>query len=308
MLTVTYLVTVYNKERYLSGVINSLKATTGNFLKEYVFINDGSTDNSTKILEEQTRELQNAKIINQSNQGPSISTNNGLKIASGDYVHFVDGDDIIAPDSTSKLLNSVKAFDCDVAFSNMGLYNYKTLDKKDIKSKSDFLFIEDPIRELLNGKIKHIRKIGSSGSLVSLKLLKKIGGCDTSVFIQDFSLALRCANVRKFIKLTQSLYYCPEVYDSNNLSFNRHFEIHQSLLTLENFIKENHDFCAQYNIEFYRALFSALWKKNKSIKNNGVILIKYLASKLMSAQFVKLDPQSLLDLYRMELEKIKPQP
>jgi glycosyltransferase involved in cell wall biosynthesis len=296
---VTYLITVYNKERYIANVIDSLKQAAGDFDKEYIFVNDGSTDNSLKIIQSQTSDLANVTIINHSNQGPSVSTNVGISSARGDYVHFVDGDDIIEADSTSALLSAARSFNCDVAFSLGGTYDYKTQLKKRAELNPDVLFVEDPLKELLRGKISSVRKIGSSGSLVTLRLLKEVRGCDESVFMQDFSLSLRCAKSTKFVRVNRSLFYLPKIYDNNNLSFDKRFEYYQSLLTIHNFMRDNEELCENYSMHFYRAFWSIMWKMNKTFP----IFTSYIKSKLNSKSQ---DSQSLIELYKTELAKIKP--
>ena len=276
MLTISYIITVFNKSQYLANVLNSLKAVSGNFKKEYVFINDGSNDNSLEIIEKITKNWQNVIIIDQKNQGPSISTNTAITKCSGDYVHFVDGDDIIDENSTSLLLKALMSFDCDVAFSAKGSYDTNTLNKHYVEESSNLLFINNPIKELLKGKISCIRKIGSTGSLVKRKLLKQVEGCDEKVFIQDFSLSLRCAKVSKFVKVNRSLYYCPQEYNNQHISANKNFELYQSLLAIFNFIRENPDVCKRYSNAIFKALWSISWK----IKKNPLSFLGYLKSRL----------------------------
>jgi glycosyltransferase involved in cell wall biosynthesis len=292
MPAITYLVAVYNKERYLLGVINSLKATQGDFQKEFIFINDGSTDQSLAIIEQATKDLANVKIINGANQGPSISTNIGIKLASGDYIHFVDGDDIISRDSTAKLLCAHEAFDCDFAFSIHATYNVDTMALNQKTLKSDVLFIQDPLKELARGRIAQIRSC--AGALVKTKILKQVKGCNEAVFVQDFSLALKCARLTKFARINHSLYYCPAVYDQGNLSFNKEFEKLQSLLAIYYFLKDNQDLSEAYLRDFYKAFWSTKWK----IKKDFPTSLKYLASKTI---FQTLAINDLIKLYAQEL-------
>ena len=55
MSSVSFVVPVFNKAKYLKTVINSLRLQTGNFDKEYIFVNDGSTDNSLEILQKEIK-------------------------------------------------------------------------------------------------------------------------------------------------------------------------------------------------------------------------------------------------------------
>lgn len=74
---------------------------------EYVVVNDGSTDNTAQIVEAYVEAHPEMKIrlINQTNQGVSVARNHGLHEAKGEYVWFVDGDDMIAPHAVQAIFN-----------------------------------------------------------------------------------------------------------------------------------------------------------------------------------------------------------
>lgn len=93
----TIILTVYNKEQYLERVLKSL-LNQQNVQKddyEVLAVNDGSTDNSSAILEVYARKDKRLRILTQHNQGLSMARNNGVDEAKGDYVWFVDADDVI---------------------------------------------------------------------------------------------------------------------------------------------------------------------------------------------------------------------
>ena len=99
------IVPVYNVEKYIKKCINSiLNQTYKNY--EIIIINDGSTDKSKKILESY-KNIDNIKIINQTNKGLSVARNIGIKNASGDYLLFVDSDDYIDNDLLENLNKNI---------------------------------------------------------------------------------------------------------------------------------------------------------------------------------------------------------
>jgi glycosyltransferase involved in cell wall biosynthesis len=89
---ISVIVPVYNAEKYLVQCLNSIINQTFKDI-EIICINDGSTDNSLKILKEFSEKDSRIKIINQKNSGVSIARNKGIDTASGDYIFFVDSDD-----------------------------------------------------------------------------------------------------------------------------------------------------------------------------------------------------------------------
>ena len=102
MSSVSYVIPVFNKSKFLKPVINSLKSQKGSFKKEYIFIDDGSTDQSYKILKKETKNLKNCLILKQKNKGSANATNQGIKNAKMKYIKFLDADDIILSDSTRR--------------------------------------------------------------------------------------------------------------------------------------------------------------------------------------------------------------
>ena len=96
----------YNGERYLAQQIESILDQKD--IDIYLMIrDDGSTDNSGKLCDEYVLKDNRIKVIHQKNAGVSNARNNGLKIAIGKYVGFVDGDDYIEKDMYEKLLTAI---------------------------------------------------------------------------------------------------------------------------------------------------------------------------------------------------------
>lgn len=94
---VSVIVPVYNVENYLRQCLDSI---TGQTLKniEIICVDDSSTDGSKQILEEYAKRDQRVKVISQSNKGAGAARNNGLSLAQGKYLSFLDSDDFFEPD------------------------------------------------------------------------------------------------------------------------------------------------------------------------------------------------------------------
>ena len=90
------IIPVFNNETFLNRCLNSvLNQRTDNFEIEVIIINDGSTDKSGEIADYYSSQNNNIYVIHQKNQGVSVARNEGLRIASGDYIHFLDSDDFL---------------------------------------------------------------------------------------------------------------------------------------------------------------------------------------------------------------------
>lgn len=101
------IIPVYNYGQYVGETIESVLASDyPNF--EIIIVNDGSTDNSLSVIQKYAQKDKRIKVIDQENQGLSLSRNNAMKIAKGDYFWFVDADDYIASFGLSELAKQIK--------------------------------------------------------------------------------------------------------------------------------------------------------------------------------------------------------
>ncbi|MEI0700190.1 glycosyltransferase, partial [Brachyspira intermedia] len=115
---ISVIIPVYNVEKYLDKCLTSI---INQSLKdiEIICINDGSTDSSLQILESYKEKDNRIIIINQKNLKQAAARNNGLKIAKGEYISFVDSDDYIEKDFLKKLYQTAINNNADIAASNV---------------------------------------------------------------------------------------------------------------------------------------------------------------------------------------------
>lgn len=103
-------VPVYNVAPYLDRSIRSILGQTYQNL-EVILVDDGSTDGSGEICEEYARQDSRVVLISQENQGASAARRNGIRVASGTYMGFIDPDDYIDPDFYERLMACRGEFD-----------------------------------------------------------------------------------------------------------------------------------------------------------------------------------------------------
>ncbi|MDR3257037.1 MAG: glycosyltransferase, partial [Endomicrobium sp.] len=118
---VSVIIPVYNVEPYVKDCLDSVVNQTLKDI-EIVCVNDGSTDNSWRVLEEYAARDSRIKIITQANQGLACARNNGIKVAKGEYIGFVDSDDWISLDFYEKLYDNAKIENADVCVGNVKSY------------------------------------------------------------------------------------------------------------------------------------------------------------------------------------------
>ena len=109
---ISIIIPVYNVEEYLDECLDSIKRQTYTNI-EVILVNDGSTDGSREICERYCEKDSRFKLINQENQGLSEARNVGVRASKGEYIFFVDSDDVVKVDILEILL-SFMAEDIDI--------------------------------------------------------------------------------------------------------------------------------------------------------------------------------------------------
>jgi len=110
------------KEQYLRKCLNTAVQQTLSRI-EIIIVNDASPDNCGMICEEYAAVDSRIKVIHQENQGVSVARNNGLKVATADWIVFVDGDDWLELDACERLKLYIDGNQCDI-FMFRGLREY----------------------------------------------------------------------------------------------------------------------------------------------------------------------------------------
>lgn len=104
---VSIIIPIYNTGKYLKSCLDSLvNQTYSNF--EVILIDDGSTDISEQIYQEYAQNYPFFIVRKQSNRGICAARNEGIRLASGDYITFVDSDDWVSQDYISSLMRIVR--------------------------------------------------------------------------------------------------------------------------------------------------------------------------------------------------------
>lgn len=114
MKKVSIIVPAYNVEKYIFDTIKTIEVQTYKNI-EIIIVNDGSTDNTLKICQELAKENKNIKLINQSNKGVSEARNKGIEMATGEYIAFIDSDDLLEKDMIELLVKGLEEFNADIS-------------------------------------------------------------------------------------------------------------------------------------------------------------------------------------------------
>ena len=126
---VSVIIPVYNVEKYLRECLDSVVNQTLKDI-EIICVDDGSTDASLDILYEYREKDKRFKIITQKNLHAGVARNKGLKIAAGEYLSFLDSDDIFEPTMLEDMYNKAINDNSDIVVCSFYIYNENTKESK----------------------------------------------------------------------------------------------------------------------------------------------------------------------------------
>lgn len=114
---ISVIIPIYNVGTYLEETLNCLLNQSFIDYMEILMIDDGSSDDSNRIMNEFAEKHKNFYAFTKANEGPGIARNYGMQLAKGEYIQFLDADDYIHPDGYEKLYDMAKRNDSDIVTS-----------------------------------------------------------------------------------------------------------------------------------------------------------------------------------------------
>ncbi len=133
---VSVIIPLFNDEKYLERCLDSIVTQTLHEI-EIIIIDDGSTDDSVSIIEKYASSDERFSVISQTNQGPGMARNRGLSIAKGEFIAFVDSDDLIDSEMLEQMYENASKAQADIVvcqfekFDDKGqVYTTKEMEKE----------------------------------------------------------------------------------------------------------------------------------------------------------------------------------
>ena len=271
---VSVIVPVYNVEQYLEKCLDSLVNQTLDDI-EIIIINDGSTDNSQKIINKYSKKYKNIKSYIQKNQGQAVARNIGLTHATGKYISYVDSDDYIEINMFKELYDEIEKNNFDIVISNIikeengGSYVFKNY--WNIKNEPNKNFMTShmgPVARLYNREL----------------LVKNNFKFMEGVIYEDLGSIPILGMYTKKIKYIDKAYYHYRVRDGSSMKQKKYNEKLESIFKVMDNLSKN--ISEEYNEELEylyieHLLYSASLrfiefnKKDKLLKIRKIMKEKY---------------------------------
>ena len=191
MKTFSVVIPIFNGAKYIGECLDSLYSQNFNDF-EIIVINDGSTDESEKIVKEYSNNHRNLKLVTIENSGPYLARKKGIELCNGKYICFVDCDDIVTNDYFSVLSNA--------AISNADIISFNILieDKtsKQVKiSYPHFEHITDYRKYILDSKSNNLVSKIFKRSICKIDQLINVSCITEEDLLMQCSFANYCSSI-----------------------------------------------------------------------------------------------------------------
>ena len=280
MPAVSFVITIYNKAPYLAAVLPALRAQCGDFEREFIFVDDGSTDGSADLIERMTADWPHAvEVIRQANAGASKATNTGVEAAGLPWIKLVDGDDVLVPGATGWLLAAAAKHGVAHAWGDLGTY--------DLEGDQDYLGEPpgEPSSELMtDGLERFIRNCpaNSTSMLIARDYYHRIGGCDERLVSPDQMLFLRLFAAGPGAHVQAPVGLVP-VNAPGRLSAQQRRSRYESVLALYYLMTETPGVSDARKLQAYRRALSRAYRFHRRHGDGWIFsshLLPYLRSKI----------------------------
>lgn len=215
---------VYNSENYLREMLDSIVTQTYTDF-ECILVNDGSTDLSLVILNEYAIKDVRFKVLDQPNLGGNIARENGFNASSGEYVYFIDSDDIVSSNALEAFWKIAASSDADIVIADFAQVENGKLTQFHFDFTGNYVGIDDFLENLnapLWNKIFR-RPLLESATFLNVKMA------------QDLAIVLQAVCYAKKIVYCRECVYTYRVHDTS-ISAKYQYDHKQEVVAVLKFI------------------------------------------------------------------------
>lgn len=312
-INVSVIVPMYNVQGLISETIESLKKNNSNI--EFILIDDGSTDNTYVSAKESIGHDYRFKIYKQNNQGVSVARNFGLKKAKGEYIMFVDSDDILSESAIDKLYFAAKDNASDFTYGAVKKFNSSREWTIDAHRRHN---VFSPGVKNINTNPEILYFIGVAGKLISRDILKDIYFPVGMKFSEDTVLMFQSfIRAKKIFTIPEVVYYYRErdvalhdasaTQNKSKYSFDYFCDVIRSINICKSDIYSCKNLSEQEKINFLRKYYDRIFSYElwplfiESLSSNRVEALKEMAFFVSSHSKEEINKIAAIRLYLIKV-------
>ncbi|MCH5237899.1 MAG: glycosyltransferase [Muribaculaceae bacterium] len=233
---ISIIVPIFNCSEYLDECVNSILNQTYQDW-ELILVDDGSTDNSGEIADKYASDNSQIKVIHASNGGLSYARNIGIDNSQGDYLMFIDADDIIYPHTLSVLTENSFKYQADII---EGKFSYGKIPLKKPKRKYNSIKLYDSEKAI--ERVLYQKKLlpSACGKLFRSNLFKEIR-FQEGLYYEDLNIFYKIFfKANKIVYNDSDIYFYRETPGSIVHSWNsRRLDVLKVTANIENYMRGN---------------------------------------------------------------------
>ena len=293
---ISVIVPVYNVEKYLEECLDSIQNQTYSDI-EVILVNDGSLDNSKDICEKYCKEDNRFKLINQANQGQSVARNHGVAASTGEFIAFVDSDDIIRQDYLEVLIRYMSE-EVDIVESQFTVHKKEFFNEN---YKEINVIFEGNSEEAIKAVPKHVLSVNPVTKLYRRSIVEAVPYLEGYIFEDIYSGVGMLKYIRRIIKSDYTGYYYRQhgtstmhrtfteknlnvftvsdklidLYSDreNLLPYIGSYLVHVTTMHYQDYIRKDNPYAKVYNQKL--AEYVAITKKNQEIARKSRMIRLY---------------------------------
>lgn len=286
---ISIIIPLFNAENYIIQCLDSFEKQIYKMF-EIIIVNDGSKDNSASIVESYSKKSDmKIKLINQENAGVSAARNKGLDNASGEYICFVDADDMVGPEYLSQMVDIINEYDCELVICgfkpipenwDISLYIYKKYHTKIMTS-------DEVLRKFLYQDIVS----GVWSLMVKRNVIKKnsLRFAEGYRYSEDLEMVWKLISHSKNVAYNRSQLYIYRVRNGSAMSFvdDRRMDGFALIKGLEKYFERVHpNFAKEFkHYGTARWVWATLWQAALVSDNYKSFLV--VSNKLNAKKYMK---------------------
>ena len=254
---ISVIMPAYNSEKYVSEAIESIRNQSYENW-ELLIVEDGSTDCTRNIIDKYAKKDSRIKVFHKKNEGVSMARNFALNQICGEYVTFIDSDDIYQTDRLKRMLHVFEQnTNCDIVFSRHKEFTGKLITEEEIGTKKVVLSDDNILKKVISDSKNQFM----CNMMIKSEIAKKEKFAPIR-FAEDFCYIRDCAwHCRKMAVLDEVLYFYRR--DNANAMTN-HFFSEKYISDYMKLVENTYNFCKIHRLEddFYKRMVAHEYAQN----------------------------------------------